>query len=312
MNTRRIRLALVATVLASAASAQITEPQHNRVPNRFFNQGTVFFTEGNGTTDLSFGSATLSGRLVRALAENETTTTLGIGFDDTRRHVYVALGSPATIERMNIDGSGRTTVPITPGFPFQPRGVEIDEVNRRIYWISPGVPARIASCAMDGSDPRELVHYNVVSPVVAPRSIHVDGAGGKMYWLEAAIPGFRSANLDGTDIQTELTVSIAPYAVDVDVVNGDFYWAYQQNLYRAPIDGSSPPQLILVDTDLFDFDQLTVNPEMDIIAWIALAGRIRWTSRSNPGVVHESPYIGYNASGSIELVSGPTFVVRFP
>lgn len=303
---------LTAALLTHAAAAQVTHPPFHRNPPRILNEATLFFTEGVGTTPLSFGSATVNGRIVRSLADNEPITTRGIAFDERRRHVYIALGAPATIERMNLDGTGRTTIPIAPPFPFLPRGVDVDEVHRRIYWISPGVPTRIGSCRMDGLDPVAHVQYNEVTPVVAPRSIHVDGADGKIYWWEPAVTGFRSADLNGANIQTVLSLAVNPYAVDVDTVNDDIYWTYHDTLYRVPIDGSAAPQAIIVDSDIFDFDQLAVSADLDLIAWFGVAGRIRWTKLSGPGVVHESPYIGFNAQGSIELAGGPPFVFRIP
>jgi len=261
----------------------------------------VFFTRWNAPST-AIGEAPLNGAWVDWLTvPGEEVSPWGLAFDARHNFLYAAVGNPPVIERFELDTGLRTTILAGTSFTFLPRGVALDEVNGRIYWISPGVPDRIGSCKLDGSDPQAHVYYNVVLPQVAPRSIHVDGAAGRIYWYDPSVPGFRSADLAGNGITDELVLPTTATSWEVDTVFDHFYWSKNTELFRRRFDGVGGTQTIQTDPQLFDENQLSVNAELDLIVWVGQAGTFRWTSRTTPGVMHESANTGALASHQIEL-----------
>ncbi len=135
-------------------------------------------------------------------------TTLGgsvIAADTVRGKLYIR-DHQDRIDRVNFDGTGRTTVvdDVNPNNVLRiAESLAVDEMSGRIYWSEPsfGVVTRILSANGDGSDVRE-----VIGNVVYDHGIVVDSVAGLLYW--AATDTVRNAdiirrsNLDGSNVQT--------------------------------------------------------------------------------------------------------------
>jgi hypothetical protein len=97
----------------------------------------------------------------------------------------VLSGGTGSINRANLDGTGRTSLVSL----FGPTGIALDLGGGRIYWSEPN-GQDIGSANLDGTGRRILVTG------VSPWHIALDVAGGKMYWTETRT--IMRANLDGT------------------------------------------------------------------------------------------------------------------
>ena len=129
-----------------------------------------------------------------------------------------------------------------------------------------------------------MVH-NAVLPSPSPLVMQVDSANGKLYWFDSAYAGFRRCNLDGSQID-DLLVTGNVHSAEIDPVNGFFYWALGDELYRAPIDASAPPAVIVTDPDVFlaiTGKALDVAPELDLITWVVSGGASTGLRSAVPG-----------------------------
>lgn len=274
--------------------------------------GTIFFTEANGSTPLALGSVSFSGADLVSLVDNEAVTDLGFALDRQHCHLYYAVvdsSSAGHIVRVNLNGTDPQSILVNPYPGPYPRGIVLDSNAQRLYWFTRSGVYRIHSCKLDGTDQQEIVPYDAVNPSVSPIVLQVDSVIGKMYWYDGSYGGFRRCNLDGSQIEDLLIPSSNVASVDIDLVNGFFYWTDHMDLYRAPVDGSSAPVVILQDTDVFmpsTGKYLDVEPSMDLITWVVSGGRIHSTSLSTPGAIRELPtFQGVQPSGSLEVLPGP-------
>jgi hypothetical protein len=94
---------------------------------------------------------------------------------------------------------------------------------------------------MDGSNPHRVASV----PTQCPYGISVDSTGGKIYF-NYGLDTIRQTNLDGTGPVDIVTGQDYVYDIDIDVARGLVYWIdASTEIWRAPIDGSSPPEEIL-------------------------------------------------------------------
>ena len=81
-----------------------------------------------------------------------------------------------------------------------------------------------------------------------PRDLAVDSAAGKLYWIQADLTPaeIRRANLDGSNVETIVTVSTSmPNALALDPQGGHIYWTLDDGrLRRAGLDGANPATLL--------------------------------------------------------------------
>ena len=108
------------------------------------------------------------------------------------------------IQRANLDGSDVETQVFDLTNPI---GLELDLVSGHMYWVDEGT-GLVQRAALDGTDVTTLI-VGLNTPI----DIAVDHAAGKMYWTQNGFPpGIQRANLDGSEIETQFTVSISTKA----------------------------------------------------------------------------------------------------
>ncbi len=73
------------------------------------------------------------------------------------------------------------------------------------------------------ADPDGTNIVPIVTGIDFPRGIAVDQTGGKIYWTETVRNEIQRCNLDGSDIESLLTVP-DPTDIALDVVHGKMYW----------------------------------------------------------------------------------------
>jgi DNA-binding beta-propeller fold protein YncE len=111
-----------------------------------------------------------------------------MGTDHEGEDFFVNDGS---IERVNLDGSGRTTI-IPPGGTFTPKQLQCDAENGFLYWCD-REGMRVMRARLDGSDPTVLVQTGTTEEHRRDRRRHcvgvaVDPAGGFLYWTQKGKP----------------------------------------------------------------------------------------------------------------------------
>lgn len=124
-----------------------------------------------------------------------------------------------------------------------PDGIAVDVPGGHIYWTTMGVPADD-----DGSVMRADLDGSHVTTIVAkggsytPKQLRLDAAGQKLYWSDREGMRIQRASLDGSQIETLLTVATGDAArkdasnwcvgFALDLANGYFYWTQ-----KGPDDG---------------------------------------------------------------------------
>lgn len=117
-----------------------------------------------------------------------------------------------------------------------PDGLDVDLVNRKLYWIN--YNGGVWSKNLDGTGQMELL------PTVEGGSIKV--VGNRIFYDEFIGSGdirLKSANLDGTGVSTvAVGIGRVVYGIAYDAENQKIYWGDRSTdvMMRANIDGSSP------------------------------------------------------------------------
>ncbi|MBV7329206.1 SMP-30/gluconolactonase/LRE family protein [Chloroflexi bacterium TSY] len=144
------------------------------------------------------------------------------------------------ILRANSDGTGKEEL-ITSGLPG-PIGIAADTVGGKIYWVDNSVN-QIQYANLDGSDVKPLIFSGLRNPL----DITLDTIENKIYWVEGAPSRkIRRADLDGTGVETLVTIGSQPSSLALDLVRGKIYWVdwIASRLYRANLDGTAVEGLI--------------------------------------------------------------------
>lgn len=122
------------------------------------------------------------------------------------------------------------------GQPNDPDGLDIDLVNRKLYWINYNGGVWVKN--LDGTGEVELL------PTVEGGSIKV--IGNRIFYDEYVDSGdirLKSANLDGTNVSTvAVGIGRVIYGIAYDAENQKIYWGDRATdaMMRANLDGSSP------------------------------------------------------------------------
>src|SRR5882724_7486489 len=117
----------------------------------------LFFLDLKGGRVLS---ANPDGSDLKVLLDSHKTGVDGIAVDSAARHIYwTNMGrvkaDDGSIERMNFDGTGLTTI-VPRGGTFTPKQLKLDSKNRRLYW-SDREGMRVMRSNLDGSNLEVLV-----------------------------------------------------------------------------------------------------------------------------------------------------------
>jgi len=102
------------------------------------------------------------------------------------------------------------------------------EYANRLYWTEDTGTSGNTVKRID-LDPlgTPVVMYDAADGVNQPSGIALDAVAAKVYWTEWGSDRIRRSNLNGTDTPVDLLTTglTQPYSIDLDLLNGQMYWA---------------------------------------------------------------------------------------
>src|SRR5688572_30693543 len=187
----------------------------------------------------------------------------GIALDPARRHLYYGDLNSDSINRINFDGTGHTT--LVTGVPGV-SDVALDLAGGRIYWTDTEQD-RIRRANLDGSNVQDVVTANLINA----SGLALDPARGRIYWADYHRDVIGSARLDGSDVRLAPTPGGGPIDVAIDPVNNRVIWSDfdTYRIYRADPDLTpGSVQTIVTRSDIQLPGSLAVDPVGQHLYWI--------------------------------------------
>jgi low density lipoprotein receptor-related protein 5/6 len=160
---------------------------------------------------------------------SEATTLESIALDIGANKMYWVDSGTDTIRRANMEVSATPEDLITSGIKF-PFGIGLDISAGKMYWADFSVG--ISRADLDGDN------VEILMEVGNPYGIALDVSAGKMYWTDYIDQVVRRSNLDGTVVETliSLTTNEAALGIALDIDAGKMYWgenSTEDNIKRA-------------------------------------------------------------------------------
>lgn len=186
------------------------------------------------------------------------------------RELYITTtGSGGEIYRVDLDDQFTTTVLPTPtiGSLFASYGIDVDEVNDKMYFVNTSTTRQIQIANSDGTSPSVIL--NISGTLGTPHDVAVDPAGGFLYFStnNGGVGQIYRATLSGGS--PTLLINSLPNTIkgiSLDTQNGFIYWATGgATVGRANIDGTGATNIVTGLSTAnyigFDFDS-TIPPKL--------------------------------------------------
>ncbi len=161
------------------------------------------------------------------------------------------------IRRANLDGTGEEV--IIPDI-CRPRGIDIDEINGKVYWTNVHFNS-IYRANLDGTSVQKLLEFDK-----NPEFLQIDAENSKMYWnldsnVNFPVDAIMRSNLDGTNVETVIDNSNDEFSYinKFELYNGHIYF-----FTRISTEPGSPRQILRVDLDGGNLVVLPHNFERNI------------------------------------------------
>jgi hypothetical protein len=258
----------MSTIVAKSAGT----PKRERAES-----GRLFFL------DLGAGrvlSADPDGSDLKVIVEEGRRLPDGLAIDVAMRHLYwTNMGNPkandGSIMRSDLNGAHMTTI-VPPGGTFTPKQLQLDTVNRKLYW-SDREGMRVMRANFDGSKIETLVDTSEGDARPGANAskwcvgISVDPADGKIYWTQKGgdnagegricrasmeFPPGQTA-INRKDIELLYKDLPEPIDLELDTQNRMMYWTDRGNpprgntVNRALMDAApgerKPPEILFPD-----------------------------------------------------------------
>jgi hypothetical protein len=150
-----------------------------------------------------------------------------------------------------------------------------DTVRNKLYMLDDA--ERIVQVNPDGSDPQVVVADTGPGVLRPTQSLAVDERSGRIYWNQASfgvVSDIKSANGDGSDVETIVTGVAYDRGIAIDPIGGRIYWvenSLHNNLIvdhvrRANLDGTDAETVYAAPAGR-QIWELTVDPFAQTIYW---------------------------------------------
>jgi len=164
-----------------------------------------------------------------------SSTPSGLALDLSAGKMYWTDTGLDKIWRANLDGSATEEL-VTSGIPAA-TAIALDLNAGKMYWVDSGLrrEGMIQRSSLDGSNIEDLRSEE------DPTTIALDVATGKMYWGDADLDEMRRSDLDGSDMETLVVVTMTDTrGLVLDLAEGKMYWTDYDppKIRRANLDGS--------------------------------------------------------------------------
>jgi DNA-binding beta-propeller fold protein YncE len=235
----------------------------------------------------------------------------GVAVDVQAGHIYwTNMGVPpvndGSIERVDLDGSNRTTI-VPSGGTYTPKQLHFDAVGRKLYW-SDREGMRVMRCDLDGSNVETLVQTGQGDDDRRDETnwcvgVAVDHVGGHLYWTQkgpsdAGLGRILRAGIDlpagetaftRSDIEVVYKDLPEPIDLEIDVTTRMLYWTdrgdppYGNTVNRAQLDtiGLSEPEIVL--THLMEGIGIALDPGNNRMFVTDLGGNVWVAARDGSG-----------------------------
>jgi len=226
----------------------------------------------------------------------------GVAVDLQDGHIYwTNMGVPpandGSIERIDLDGSNRTTI-VPSGGTHTPKQLHFDTVGRKLYW-GDREGMRVMRCDLDGSNIETLVQTGQGQDDRRDETtwcvgVAVDHAGGHLYWTQKGpsdaglgrilrsgidIPTGESAT-HRSDIEVVFKGLPEPIDLEIDHTTRILYWTDRgdpplgNTVNRAPLDDIGRTEPEIVATHLMEGIGIGLDPAHDRMFVTDLGGNI--------------------------------------
>ncbi|WP_083435178.1 DUF4347 domain-containing protein, partial [Rhodopirellula islandica] len=119
-----------------------------------------------------------------------------IKLDLVNGHIYWSDELTKKVERMDLDGSNRTTLFTQAGFGNAVNGLALDIANDTLYYTVAGTDNEIWRADLDGTNRSALID----SGLTHPDGLTIDHVNQKLYWTDSNSPGISMSDLDGNNV----------------------------------------------------------------------------------------------------------------
>lgn len=182
--------------------------------------------------------------------------------DFTKFYLTEDITSAGNILSAVIDGTGLSTVPVSPS---EPDRIAIDSLHGKIYWSEP-INNRILRADLDGSNIQTIVTITGVF------GIALDANAGVLYYSHGVSSrAINKANLDGSSATTIVVTGETTSKIDIafDVSTQKLFWAEPTNdiIKIANADGTSSTNIVSLGSTAF-IDAIAIDEDNDRIYWI--------------------------------------------
>jgi DNA-binding beta-propeller fold protein YncE len=226
----------------------------------------------------------------------------GVAVDVQAGYIYwTNMGVPpaddGSIERVDLDGSNRTTI-VPSGGTYTPKQLHFDAVGRKLYW-SDREGMRVMRCNLDGSNVETLVQTGHGDEDRRDETnwcvgVAVDHVGGHLYWTQKGpsdaglgrilragieLPAGESA-AHRSDVEVVFKDLPEPIDLEIDAGTRMLYWTdrgdppYGNTVNRALLDaiGGSEPEIVM--THLMEGIGIALDPAYDRMFVTDLGGNV--------------------------------------
>jgi sugar lactone lactonase YvrE len=235
----------------------------------------------------------------------------GVAVDTDCGHIYwTNMGVPSkndgSIERVNLDGSNRTTI-VPSGGTYTPKQLHLDIAGRKLYW-GDREGMRVMRCDLDGSKLETLVQAGEGEDDRRDETnwcvgVTVDHVGGFLYWTQKGpsdaglgrllragieLPAGESA-AHRSDIEVVFKDLPEPIDLEIDHTTRVLYWTDRgdpprgNTVNRAKLDDIGRVEPEIVVTHLMEGIGIALDPAHDRMFVTDLAGTIHVAALDGSG-----------------------------
>jgi DNA-binding beta-propeller fold protein YncE len=235
------------------------------------------------------------GRILLALAA--VLVIAGAAHAQTLYWTSTAYGTP-TLNRSNDNGTGLTSVALTPG--TLPEGLAVDPTFAKVYWTEAswsGARLNQGWFDLSGGAP-------ILTGLSACRGLTVDAADQSIYWTSSnlAVGGrINKVKEDGTNAQVliQLTSAANPRGIVVDHAANRIYWVdFDQSLIvRANLDGTNMTTVLALNLFAGAYG-LALDPVNQFLYW----------TEFNTGLLRRATTAGAGTTTIFSGLANPTYL----